>query len=135
MALDGAATSPAAYHGRVVLINLWATWCPPCRAEMPDLQRLYARYGSLGFVVLGIDQGESATRAGAFARALGIRYPILLDPMQRYGAAYTAAGLPTTIVLDRAGIVRSAFDGPLSYSQMTAAITPLLGSVPPARRR
>jgi peroxiredoxin len=125
--LDGTPDGLASYRGRIVVLNLWASWCPPCRAEMPDLQRLYARYRSANLVVLGVNQGESAERAGAFARSLGIRFPILLDPQQRYGRVYTALGLPTTIVIDPRGIVVRGFDGPLSYDQMVAAVSPLVG--------
>jgi len=114
-----------AYRGKVVLINLWATWCPPCRAELPDLQRLYSAYRSRGLIVLGINQGESASRATQFARSLGIGFPILLDPNQEYGRRFTALGLPTTVVIDRNGTVVRGYDGALAYSQMTAAIAPL----------
>jgi len=124
--LDGSQSSVAAYRGRIVLLNLWATWCPPCRAEMPDLQRFYQRYARSGVTVIGVDQGESGSRASQFARSLGIRYPILLDRSQQYGAVYAAAGLPTTIVIDRAGTIRAAFDGPLSFDQMAAAVSSLL---------
>jgi len=116
------------YRGRVVVMNLWATWCPPCRAEMPDLQRLYAAYGAQGLVVLGINQGESGSRASEFAHSLGIHFPILLDADQQYGRTYSALGLPTTVVVDRNGIIARGFDGPLSYAQMVDAVTPVLKS-------
>lgn len=125
--LGGPTSGLDAYRGRIVVMNLWASWCPPCRAEMPDLQRLYQNYAHRNVVVLGVDQGESASRVQAFAKSLGIHYPILLDQQQRYGRVYTALGLPTTIVVDPQGVVRRAFDGPLSYPQMVAAVTPLLG--------
>ncbi len=115
-----------AYRGHVVVMNLWATWCPPCRAEMPDLQRLYQSYASRDVVVLGVDQGESGMRAAEFAQALGIRYPILIDEQQQYGRVYAALGMPTTIVIDRRGVVVRGFDGALSYDQMVAAIAPLV---------
>ena len=115
------------YGGRIVVLNLWATWCPPCRAEMPDLQRLYENYRSRDVVVLGVDQGESGTTAAAFAQSLGIRYPILIDQQQQYGRVYAALGMPTTIVIDRNGIVVRGFDGALSYDQMVGAIAPLVG--------
>ncbi len=125
--LSGGTSGLQAYRGRIVVMNLWASWCPPCRAEMPELQRLYSRYQSRNVVVLGVDQGESAKQVSAFARALGIHYPILLDERQQYGRVYTALGLPTTIVVDPAGIVARGFDGQISFDQMVEAITPLLG--------
>ena len=125
--MSGSSSALAAYRGHVVVMNLWASWCPPCRAEMPDLQRLYQIYKTQNVVVLGVDQGESAQRVGAFAQSLGIHYPILLDQEQQYGRVYAALGLPTTILINRSGIVVHGFDGPLSYPQMVAAVTPLLG--------
>jgi cytochrome c biogenesis protein CcmG/thiol:disulfide interchange protein DsbE len=114
-----------AYRGRIVVMNLWASWCPPCRAEMPDLQRL-STYDPRDVTVLGINEGESAQRAAAFARSLGIRYPILLDQEQQYGRVYAALGLPTTVIVGRDGTVVRGFDGPLSYAQMVDAVSPLI---------
>ena len=125
--LAGTNSELAQYRGRIVVMNLWASWCPPCRAEMPDLQRLYEAYRSRNVVVIGVDQGESAQRADAFARSLQIHYPILVDQQQQYGRVYAALGLPTTIVIDPAGVVVRGFDGALSYPQMVSAISPLLG--------
>jgi peroxiredoxin len=126
--LSGGNAALSTYRGRIVVMNLWASWCPPCRAEMPDLQRLYAAYRSRNVVVIGVDQGESTQQVSAFVRALGIHYPILLDQQQQYGRVYAALGLPTTIVIDRSGIVVRGFDGPLSFPQMVSAISPLLSS-------
>lgn len=125
--MNGGSGGLDSYRGRIVVMNLWATWCPPCRAEMPDLQRLYSTYRSSGVVVLGVDQGESGERASEFARALDIHYPILVDQQQQYGRVYAALGMPTTIIVDRSGTVVRGFDGALSYDQMVAAISPLLG--------
>lgn len=124
---SGGTTSLAAYRGHIVVMNLWASWCPPCRAEMPDLQRLAAAYRTKNVVVLGVNQGESAERANDFARSLQIHFPILLDQDQAYGRVYAALGLPTTVVVNPAGIVVRGFDGELTYPQMVSAIAPLLG--------
>lgn len=122
----GAPVSLDAYRGRVVLMNLWASWCPPCRAEMPDLQRLASAYSGTGLAVVGVNEGESAQRARAFADSLAIRFPIWIDDRQRYGRTYTALGLPTTVILDRRGVVARGFDGALTYAQMQAAVLPLV---------
>jgi peroxiredoxin len=114
------------YRGKIVVMNLWASWCPPCRAEMPDLQRLYQLQRSRGLVVLGVDQGEAPARAASFARSLGVSYPIFADEQQQYGRVYAALGLPTTIVVDRRGTVVQGFDGALTFDQMNAAVAPLL---------
>jgi thiol-disulfide isomerase/thioredoxin len=122
----GRRVSLALYRGRVVLINLWASWCPPCRAEMPDLQRLADSHASGGIAIVGLNEGESPQRARAFADSLGIRFPIWMDTTQRYGRTYAALGLPTTVIVDRRGIVVRGFDGPLTYAEMEAAIGPLV---------
>jgi thiol-disulfide isomerase/thioredoxin len=122
----GNRVSLEAYRGRVVLVNLWASWCPPCRAEMPDLQRLANAYAGTGIAIVGVNEGESAARARAFAESLAIRFPIWVDDRQRYGRTYAALGLPTTVILDRRGVVVRGFDGALTYGQMQAAIAPLV---------
>ncbi|MGH7737526.1 MAG: TlpA family protein disulfide reductase [Candidatus Tyrphobacter sp.] len=123
---DGAPVSLDQYRNKVVLMNLWATWCPPCREELPDLQRLYAQDRRRGLVVIGVDQGESADRARAFAQALGLRFPIWIDANQAYGRAYDALGFPTTVIVDRTGRVARGFDGALTFDEMRAAVAPLL---------
>ena len=124
----GATVSLAAYKGRVVLMNLWASWCPPCRAEMPDLERLSQQYESAGLVVIGVNEGESPARARAFADSLGIRFPIWVDDQQRYGRLYAALGMPTTVIVGRTGEVVKGFDGALTFAQMKEAVQPLLKS-------
>jgi thiol-disulfide isomerase/thioredoxin len=108
------------------VMNLWASWCPPCRAEMPDLQRLSQAYASRGVVVVGVDEGESPERAGAFAGSLGIRFPIWIDGQQQYGRVFSALGMPTTAILDRNGVIAQAFDGQLTYDEMQKAVAGLL---------
>jgi peroxiredoxin len=124
--VDGRTDALARYRGSVVVMNLWATWCPPCREEMPALQQLYREEKSKGVVVLGVDQGESADAAGAFARAHGVTFPILLDADQQYGRSYAAVGLPTTVIVDRRGHVVRGIDGQLTLAQMREAIGPAL---------
>ncbi|HEY1655449.1 MAG TPA: TlpA disulfide reductase family protein [Candidatus Tumulicola sp.] len=126
----GKPVSLAQYRGRVVVMNLWASWCPPCRVEMPELQRFADAYAGRGVVTIGVNQGESAARAQAFARALDIHFPIWLDERQQYGRAYTALGLPTTVVVGRDGTVVTGFDGPLTYEQIRAAVARALAPGP-----
>jgi peroxiredoxin len=120
--LDGAVDSLDSYRGHVVLVNLWASWCTPCRSETPALQQLYRENRERGLVVLGIDQGESATAAGAFAREHALDYPILLDEEQRYGRAYAALGLPTTLVVGKDGHIVRGVDGEMTLAQMRDAV-------------
>lgn len=125
-ALSGAPDSLENYRGKVVLVNLWATWCPPCRAEIPALETLYREYRSKGFVVVGIDQGESAKVAGDFARKYGVTYPVLLDDGQQYGRAYSALGLPTSILVDRSGKIVKGIDGEMTLAQMREVVNPVM---------
>lgn len=124
----GSPVSLAQYRGRIVLMNLWASWCPPCRAEMPDLQRLQTAFVRDGIAIIGVNEGESPQRARSFADSLGIRFPVWIDASQRYGRTYAALGLPTTIILDRRGSVVRGFDGALTFAQMQSAVTPLIRS-------
>lgn len=124
----GAAVSLLQYRGKIVVMNLWATWCPPCRAEMPDLQTVASQYARDGVVIVGVNQGESSEKAAAFAASLRISFPIWLDQEQRYGRAYQALGMPTTVIVDRNGTIVRGFDGALTIDQMRAAIAPLAGA-------
>ncbi len=124
----GAPVSLAQYRGRVVVMNLWASWCPPCRAEMPDLQRFADAYASRGVVVVGVNEGESPERARAFAQSLKIAFPIWIDDRQQYGRVYAALGMPTTVVVGRDGVVVRGFDGALTLDQMRAAVAGVAGT-------
>lgn len=124
----GKAVSLAQYRGKIVVMNLWASWCPPCRAEMPDLQSVDREYAKDGVVIVGVNQGESPERAAAFAQSLDIDFPIWIDDGQRYGRVYAALGLPTTVVIDRRGRVLRGFDGPLTIQQMRSTIADVLRS-------
>ncbi|MBV8602581.1 MAG: TlpA family protein disulfide reductase [Candidatus Eremiobacteraeota bacterium] len=124
--VDGSPDSLDRYRGKVVLVNLWATWCPPCREEMPALERLYRELGSRGLVVLGIDQGEAPAVASTFGKRIGITFPLLIDQDQQYGRAYAAQGLPTSVVVDRSGKIVTGVDGPMTPAQMRDAVLPLL---------
>ena len=124
--LAGAADGLDRYRGHVVFVNLWASWCAPCRSETPDLEKLFVSDRAKGLVVLGIDQGESASAAGAFAHEMHLSYPILLDEDQQYGRAYAAVGLPTSLVVDRSGHIVRGVDGPMTLADMHASVDPLL---------
>jgi len=89
-------------NGKIVLVNFWATWCPPCRKEMPDLEALYEKYKDQGFVILAISDEESA-KVAPFIAERKITYPILLDPGRRANDLFIVEGIPKSFVFDRDG--------------------------------
>jgi len=89
-------------QGKVVLVNFWATWCPPCRKEMPDLEALYEKYKDQGFVVLAISD-EEAAKVTPFITEGKISYPVMLDPGRKVNAVYQVEGIPKSFVYDREG--------------------------------
>jgi peroxiredoxin len=126
--VGGGTDSLAAHHGSVVLMNFWATWCPPCKEEMPALEQLYREERGRGLVILGIDQGESASTAAAFAHAHGVTFPILVDGDQQYASSYVSIGLPTSVIVGRNGHVVRGIDGAQTLAQFRAAVAPLLAA-------
>jgi peroxiredoxin len=89
-------------HGKVVLVNFWATWCPPCRKEMPDLDALYNKFKEQGFVVLAISD-EEAAKVSPFISERKISYPVLLDPGRKVNDLFVVEGIPKSFVYDRDG--------------------------------
>ncbi len=128
--LDGEPHDLASLKGKVVLINFWATWCPPCHREMPSLERLSQALTGEPFVVLAVDVGEDADTIEAFTGQLDTTptFPILLDTRSRAMQAWKVAGLPTTFLVDKQGrIVASAIGGrEFDHPQMIEAIRGLL---------
>ncbi len=89
-------------QGKVVLVNFWATWCPPCRKEMPDLESLYQRFAAQGFVVLAISD-EDIGKVKPFIEGRGVTYPVLLDPGRKVTESFQVDGIPKSFVYDRQG--------------------------------
>jgi len=100
--LTGKAWTFGELRGRVVLVNFWATWCPPCRKEMPDLETLYERFGPKGLVVLAISD-EEAAKVEPFVRERGVKFPVLLDPGRKVNERLIVEGIPKSFVYDRGG--------------------------------
>lgn len=102
----------AALRGKVVLVNFWATWCPPCVREMPALQRLHEKLAGEDFVVIAISVDEDATEVRDFVASQGLTFPILLDPDHTVADRYQALKYPETFLIDRNGVVAvSRFSG------------------------
>ena len=99
------------YRGDVVMINFWATWCGPCRQEMPLLDELYGRYQRVGFNLLGVNIDDDSRRAMAMVNELGIKFPVLFDEDKKVSKLYEVEAMPLTLLLDREGTVRHIHHG------------------------
>jgi peroxiredoxin len=104
----------AEQRGRVVMVNFWATWCGPCRQEMPQLDRLYQKYKSSGFVLLGVNVDEDVRKATDVAAKLGVTFPVLLDTDKAVSKLYDLSTMPSTVIIDRDGKVRYLHRGYLA---------------------
>lgn len=113
--LTGTTVRLADFEGSVVLLNVWATWCPPCRRELPDLQRLHERFADQGLRVIAVSIDDAAAEAVVtrFVDDLGLTFTILRDPANRATQRFGGVGLPQTLLLDRTGSLRWRHDGPL----------------------
>jgi peroxiredoxin len=99
------------YRGDVVMINFWATWCGPCRQEMPLLDELYKRYNRVGFNLLGVNIDDDSGRAMAMVQELGVDFPVLFDARKEVSKMYDVSAMPVTVIVDRTGQVRYVHQG------------------------
>ena len=119
------------YKGKVVLLNFWATWCPPCRAEMPDLIKLQRDYQSRGLQVIGITYPpEKIREVRQFIRKLGVNYPVALGSKETKTLFDETETLPLTVVIDRQGNIRDRIEGILLPQEFEQKIKPLLTGKP-----
>jgi peroxiredoxin len=115
------------YRGKVVVINFWATWCPPCRAEMPDLVKLQREYGKAGLQIIGISYPpQKKSRVARFAKSLKVNYPIALGTRELKARYSSDETLPLTVVIDRDGKVSEIISGILLREEFDEKIKPLL---------
>jgi peroxiredoxin len=126
-ALDGKEYSLDDYHGQVVLVNLWATWCPPCKAEMPTLKAYYEAHQGNGFVTIAVNDGDPEEAVKTFAQEYGLTFPIWLDPTyQATDHAFKTRNLPSSFVIDRNGNVRLRWVGEIDRAALEKYVTPLV---------
>ena len=108
--------------GEVVLLNFWATWCGPCRVEMPLLEAYFRDYSDQGFVILAIDLGETMEEVQAFVDELGMTFPVLLDNDGRISALYRILGYPSSVFIDSTGVIQAIHIGILSETQLQESL-------------
>lgn len=135
--LDGGRVQLDGFRGQPVIINFWASWCAPCRTEMPDLISAWREHSDDGLQVLAVNLADQERRKDVtrFVAELGMPFPVLLDARGKVRELYALVSLPTTVFLDSAGIVRSVQSGPLTRSALALgleAIMPLTAAFPPA---
>jgi cytochrome c biogenesis protein CcmG/thiol:disulfide interchange protein DsbE len=125
--LGSDATGSLADHtGKVVVLNVWASWCPPCVDEMPMLQRTHERIEPRGGMVLGIDTQDATEKALGFLRENDITFPSLRDRDREYGAELGVSGYPETFVIDREGRIAALRRGPVTQAWLDEQLEPLL---------
>ncbi len=124
---DGETISLADLRGQAVLLNFWATWCPPCRAEMPAIQGVYQKYQDQGLAVLAVDVGEGDAQVTAFVDEQGLTFPILMDRDAAVSNRYQVRAMPSTFFIDRSGVIQEVtLGGPMTEAFIESQVTGLL---------
>jgi peroxiredoxin len=128
--LTGENTTLSSYRGKVVLLNFWATWCPPCRMEMPSMETLYQRFKDQGLEILAVDLGEDINTVRQFIQNHRYTFPVLMDTNSRVGRIYGVEAIPTSFILDREGRIIARIVGAIYWDtpQVIAAFDALLRS-------
>lgn len=116
--LTGQRVSLADYRGKVVMLNFWATWCPPCRAEMPGIESVYEQYRERGFTVLAVNIGERTDQVNNFVSQYGLTFPVLLDSSAVIQQQFGIKGYPTSLFLDANGTVYAVHPGAATSAQL-----------------
>lgn len=130
--IAGDSVSLGDLKGKVVLLNIWATWCHPCRDEIPELRVLYDRYRSRGLELVGVsvDADGADENVREFMKEFEMHYPVWLDPAERISAQFLVVGVPATFLIDKAGVLRWRKTGPIQPgdSTLTAALEQALAN-------
>ena len=124
---QGVSRSLADYRGQVVLVNLWATWCPPCKEEMPTLQAFYDKYRESGFIIVAINDGDPKADVLQFVEDYELTFPVWLDPTYiATEQAFNTLNLPTSFVIDRSGTIQLTWVGGIDAETLETYVTPLI---------
>lgn len=124
--VEGGTEALTDYRDKVTLVNNWATWCPPCKAEIPTLIEYYEAHKEEGFVIIGIEAGEPQAEVLGFVKGAEITYPVWLDPRNAALMAFKTGGLPNSFVIDRKGTVRLAWVGEINRAMLEKYVTPII---------
>jgi thiol-disulfide isomerase/thioredoxin len=124
---DGQTHQLSEYKGQAVWINFWASWCPPCRAENPDIEAVYQKYKDQGLVVLGMNLGEDTSTVTGYATRTGLSYPMGMDQTTEIAGLYRIVGIPTHYFIDRDGVLKEFRIGGLSKKTMESKVQSILG--------
>ncbi len=124
--LRGKPVSVKDYLGKVTLVNMWATWCPPCKAEMPTLEAFYKKYKDDGFMIVGINDGEAPHVVASFVQDFGLTFPIWLDQQYLSEKAFKTINLPSSFVIDRNGTIRLMWIGAISKEALENYVSPIV---------
>lgn len=135
--LKGVTRTLADYRGKVVVLNFWASWCPPCLREMPSMERLRVKMAGRPLAIVAIDSAETRQEVDAFLSKMRLGFPILLDPDGSNTKRWKVFALPTTFILDAKGQVRHVLTGPTEWDEGEALeiIESLMAEVPPRARQ
>ena len=114
--LDGKQYRLGDLRGKVVFVNLWATWCPPCRKEMPSMVQLYDRFRDQGMEILAISEDHDMAALKEFVTKYGVTFPVLLDPGKKVYNLYRATGVPETHLINRRGMIEASVIGPFDWT-------------------
>jgi peroxiredoxin len=120
-------------RGKVVVVNIWASWCPPCKAEMPALEHVFTKYQKEGLVILGVNSTiqDNTGEAISFSQSLGLSFPVLFDTSGEVTHLYQVHALPTSFFIDSDGVIRDiVIGGPMSEASLDARVRNLLGGLP-----
>jgi thiol-disulfide isomerase/thioredoxin len=124
--IDGNPVALSKTAGQVVLVNIWAFWCPPCRDELPELQAYYEAHRQQGFTIIGIESGDEKVDVDYHVKLFKLTYPIWLDPETLAAQAFQNFSLPSSYVIDRTGTVRLTWSGAIDRAMLEKYVTPLL---------